>query len=214
MERWKLIYGKWNARIKYLTKSEHLGTFVNEVDAAYAYDRRANELTALDGRSRPTKFTWQMPAPDPRIAEVFFETLYVLGPSEEAVFAACARLGWPVAPTPHSVEFCTWDQFAPAQQQASTNDRGPTVYSMAWAPLARERTWMVGYDSANALLGLSGHLGLCSGPPSRRRLIARMTLPTHKGFNYLLAGPPRHLHSAYLYDTTQPWHDCLRVTLQ
>jgi len=36
--------GKWSARIKIDGKKTHLGTFLNEVDAAKAYDKAATEL--------------------------------------------------------------------------------------------------------------------------------------------------------------------------
>ena len=193
-------------------KKVNLGSFVNEVDAAKEYDRHAIKFTALDGRFRATNFPPQMPAPMPApiipTVPAFMTHLYVLGPNHVSFFAAGARFA-ALAPMPHSVQFHTWDQLTLAQQQASTDEVPPFN---RWAPLARKRTWMIGYDSANTSLGLFGHL----------RLFLRTSIPAptdnlNDAVNtqglQLLAGGLQHLRLAQLFDTTQLWHDCLRVTL-
>lgn len=41
---WQINRGKWQAQIRYNNKRIYIGTFRNEIDAAKAYNKKANEL--------------------------------------------------------------------------------------------------------------------------------------------------------------------------
>ena len=112
--------------------------------------------------------------------------IYMLGAAHLSPIGA----HFPAAAIPAAVQFRSWTNLTPAEQQSATTDPSPFAY---WGGLgnATSRTWMLGYGAAGNSLGLFGHIRLFSAgsipaPPDNLNNRTNM-----QGNVLLTAGVPR-----------------------